>query len=343
MCCDQFYIFLYSILIQQKTANTTQVTSKNSSSTDELNNKITKQGEVVRNLKSTKASKDDIDNAVKILLALKADYKSATGKDWKPTVTADATGKPATAANSSVDDINTKINSQGDIVRNLKSSKAPKADIDSAVKVLLALKSDYKAATGQDWKPSAIGTSALVASAPTTPVICSGSEINDKISAQGELVRNLKTAKAPKADIDSAVKVLLTLKAEYKTVTGQDWKPAPATQSATAAPTISTTVSGTGSEINDKIVGQGDIVRNLKTSKAPRSDIDSAVKVLLALKADYKTATGQDWKPATATTAAPAHAHQKPSNTGEFDFSFLIVFNTRILNDIFVKILHNMS
>ena len=42
-------------------------------------------------------------------------------------------------------------------MRNLKSAKADKAQIDAAVKVLLELKAEYKAATGNDWKPAASG------------------------------------------------------------------------------------------------------------------------------------------------------------------------------------------
>jgi len=40
-------------------------------------------------------------------------------------------------------------------VRNLKSQKADKKDVEAAVKLLLDLKTEYKAATGQDWKPGA--------------------------------------------------------------------------------------------------------------------------------------------------------------------------------------------
>ena len=39
------------------------------------------------------------------------------------------------------------------------------------------------------------------------------------------MVRNLKSNKAAKPEIDAAVKVLLDLKMQFKTVTGQDWKP----------------------------------------------------------------------------------------------------------------------
>ncbi len=42
------------------------------------------QGDKVRQLKSDKADKSSVDAAVAGLLDLKAKYKAATGKDWKP-------------------------------------------------------------------------------------------------------------------------------------------------------------------------------------------------------------------------------------------------------------------
>jgi len=38
-------------------------------------------------------------------------------------------------------------------------------------------------------------------------------------------------------------------------------------------------------------------VRQLKSDKADKSSVDSAVAALLDLKAKYKAATGKDWKP----------------------------------------------
>ena len=49
--------------------------------------------------------------------------------------------------------LNIDITAAGNKVRDLKSKKAKKAEIGSAVAALLDLKAKYKAATGQDWKP----------------------------------------------------------------------------------------------------------------------------------------------------------------------------------------------
>ena len=59
--------------------------------------------------------------------------------------------------------------------------------------------------------------------------------------------------------------------------------------------------AGPGAELDAKITSQGDTVRKLKTEKADKAAIDAAVKTLLGLKAEYKAATGSDWKPPAAS------------------------------------------
>ena len=74
-----------------------------------------------------------MDGAVKTLLALKADYKVMTGKDWKPgchTSNAPVASTPSPAVvGEDVDAINTQIVEQGDKVRQLKSQKADKVGL----------------------------------------------------------------------------------------------------------------------------------------------------------------------------------------------------------------------
>ena len=50
-------------------------------------------------------------------------------------------------------ELDAKIKQQGDVVRDLKAKKADKAEVKAQVDVLLALKSEFKAACGLDWKP----------------------------------------------------------------------------------------------------------------------------------------------------------------------------------------------
>ena len=123
---------------------------------DQLNEDITAQGLKVRDLKSNKAEKADVTAAVAILLDLKAKYKAAVGKDWKPDAHQPAKAKepsPPKETSNAGDQLNEEITAQGLKVRDLKSNKAEKAEITAAVAVLLDLKAKYKAAVGKDWKP----------------------------------------------------------------------------------------------------------------------------------------------------------------------------------------------
>merc|ERR1712106_802367 len=104
-----------------------------------------------------------------------------------------------------------------------KTEKAAKPEIDEAVKKLLALKADFKAATGSDWKPGATAAPAAPAKASSPPAPAGG-DLGAAVAAQGELVRKLKTEKSAKPQIDEAVKKLLALKADFKAATGSDWK-----------------------------------------------------------------------------------------------------------------------
>ena len=114
---------------------------------------MTAQGNKIRELKSKKASKDEIMKEVEVLKGLKAEYKQATGQEY------DANKKPAgaqqaapTPAASSGDlGLWEKTTTQGNKIRELKSQKAPKDEIMKAVEVLKALKADYKQATGQEY------------------------------------------------------------------------------------------------------------------------------------------------------------------------------------------------
>ncbi|XP_018427710.1 PREDICTED: bifunctional glutamate/proline--tRNA ligase isoform X2 [Nanorana parkeri] len=275
----------------------------------ELYNKVTAQGDLVRDLKAKKAEKAAIDNAVKGLLALKAEYKQATGQDYKPgNVPAPATTPTPAAANNSNDakTLYDKVTEQGDLVRKLKAEKAPKPQVEAAVKSLLELKSGYKQLTGQEYKA---GSSPLAASnnpapPPTAPQSADITVVYNKVTGQGELVRQLKSKKAPKDEIDAAVKLLLTLKAEYKQQTGQEYKPGcppPQSPCKTSAPAQgcgrADAISADHASLYTRVAEKGEAVRKLKSEKAPKDKVDEAVKALLALKAEYKEKTGHEFKP----------------------------------------------
>uniref|UniRef100_A0A3P9B956 Glutamyl-tRNA synthetase n=1 Tax=Maylandia zebra TaxID=106582 RepID=A0A3P9B956_9CICH len=156
--------------------------------------------------------------------------------------------------------------------------------------------------------------------APKTSVPAPAADLFSSIVAQGEAVRLLKAAKAPKDEVDKAVKQLLSLKAEYKQNTGKDYKPglqAPATPAQTQTQASSASTQSNSSlqaqELFSQVSQQGDLVRKLKSEKAPKvrtyrvvlnttkiDQVDEAVKTLLDLKSKYKTLTGQDYKPVAA-------------------------------------------
>ncbi|KAM6271907.1 bifunctional glutamate/proline--tRNA ligase isoform 4-T4 [Spheniscus humboldti] len=285
-------------------------------------NRVSAQGDIVRDLKAKKAAKEDIDKAVKQLLALKAEYKEKTGQEYKPgnppvSVTEQCVssklGTSGTLDNKALYD---QVAEQGEVVRKLKAEKAPKEQIDEAVKILLNLKAEYKQKTGQEYKPG--NPPSAPPCIPSTPlpssVCCSnlapcslmdGKALYDNVAEQGEVVRRLKAEKASKGEIDEAVKLLLSLKADYKEKTGQDYKPGHPPAAQGALPQASNTVPG-GPETPEakalfsKVALQGDEVRKLKSEKAEKEKIDAAVEELLQLKAQYKSVAGVDYKPVSA-------------------------------------------
>lgn len=270
------------------------------SGADALNDSITKQGNTVRDLKAKKADKAQVDAAVKALLALKADFKAQTGKDWTPNAAPATPAAPAPKHINNVDALNENISKQGNIVRDLKAKKADKAQIDEAIKVLLALKADYRSQTGKDWTPS------------VAPPAASGADaLSASITQQGNTVRDLKAQKAGKAQVDAAVKALLALKADFKAQTGKDWTPQPA---GIAQPKA----GGGGDDLNDRIAQQGNVVRDLKAKKAGKAQVEPEVAKLLALKAEYKTKHGKDWAP--GATPAPGKVRITRFSSNRFFF-----------------------
>uniref|UniRef100_A0A4W4HEM7 Bifunctional glutamate/proline--tRNA ligase n=1 Tax=Electrophorus electricus TaxID=8005 RepID=A0A4W4HEM7_ELEEL len=213
------------------------------------------------------------------------------------------------------------VMAQGDLVRQLKTDKASKEQVDQAVKHLLALKAEFKQLTGQDYKPGM--------APPTSPVSCPG-DIYKCVSQQGDLVRKLKSEKAPKDQVDDAVKQLLALKAEYKKQTGQEYKPgvAPSTGPAPAqAGPISpvppeSSSSPQAQALYAQVSQQGERVRLLKAEKAPKEQVETAVKTLLELKGQYKALTGEEYKPLNTPGALRDHgaadkSRKERENTSE--------------------------
>ncbi|KFV09457.1 Bifunctional glutamate/proline--tRNA ligase, partial [Pterocles gutturalis] len=283
-------------------------------------NRVSAQGDIVRDLKAKKASKEDIDKAVKQLLALKAEYKEKTGQEYKPgnppvSVT-EQSSKLETSGTLDSKALYDKVADQGEVVRKLKAEKAPKEQVDEAVKILLNLKAEYKQKTGQEYKPGNPPSAPPCIPSTTLPssVCCSnlapcslvdGKALYDNVAEQGEVVRRLKAEKASKDEIDEAVKLLLSLKADYKEKTGQDYKPGQPPVAGSSPQTSNTVPSGPDTPeakaLFSKVALQGDEVRKLKSEKAEKEKIDAAVKELLQLKAQYKSVAGVDYKPVSTS------------------------------------------
>lgn len=74
--------------------------------------------------------------------------------------------------------------------------------------------------------------------------------------------------------IDAAVKQLLALKAEFKKITGQDYKPGMATPAAPAPAPMKTSSTPPSSSASldpyERVAQQGEVVRKLKSEKAPK-------------------------------------------------------------------------
>uniref|UniRef100_A0AAY4AGB6 Bifunctional glutamate/proline--tRNA ligase n=1 Tax=Denticeps clupeoides TaxID=299321 RepID=A0AAY4AGB6_9TELE len=148
-----------------------------------------------------------------------------------------------------------------------------------------------------------VKTQAKPASSPTTSPSPSvnRNDIFSKVAAQGEAVRQLKSDKAPKEQVDSAVKQLLTLKAEFKQLTGQDYKPGMAPP--TSVPAQKPSAPDSGSCPYTRVAQQGEVVRKLKAEKASKDQVEAAVKTLLELKGQYKALTGEEYRPVSAPGA----------------------------------------
>lgn len=197
---------------------------------------------------------------------MKAEFKSISGTEWKPSVQPQVTSPPPNIR----DQLLTQISEQGDKVRKLKSEKAAKNIIDSEVKVLLTLKSEFKAATGEEWQP---GLQPAVVSTASEEL--AGEHLSSRIVEQGDIVRKLKADKAAKETVDGEVKTLLALKAEYKSVTGTEWKPVQGKQKPVVAMADQNGKPGDKevAVLTLKITDQGNVVRQLKASGADKVSI----------------------------------------------------------------------
>ena len=150
-----------------------------------------------------------------------------------------ATG-PVTADPKAAEALEKQVAEQGNIVRDLKAAKAEKDAVSAAVAKLLDLKKQLAAAQGvvpaaADSKKgngkqggggqskAAAATSAPAASSATTAANpAAAADLEQQITQQGNVVRDLKAGKADKAAITEAVEKLLNLKKQLRIAQGVD-------------------------------------------------------------------------------------------------------------------------
>ncbi|XP_022711393.1 bifunctional glutamate/proline--tRNA ligase-like [Varroa jacobsoni] len=210
------------------------------------------------------------------------------------------------------------VAAQGDKVRQMKAEKADKLAVTSEVKVLLALKEKYKAATGVNWDPknkpeTAASTGPLPASVATFEETNDTLKLWESVEVLEGKVRDMKLFKDASNDaIKAEIDVLLKLKKDFKAITGVEWSRDQRPQSAPSPPanTSETGVSNNGVDIGKQIKDQGDKIRQLKAAKAAKEIITSEVNLLLDLKEKFKKATGAEWSPNVVVTMALASTEQ---------------------------------
>ena len=225
----------------------------------------------VRKLKSEITVQSEIDEAAKKLLPKKVEHKEVRGLDWKHGVGPD---------HAAVEPVSATI-AHGELRKKLMPEKAAQQEIDEAV---------YKLTVPAAVEAGHTGESAEATNATTTD--------------QGDQVRKVEFEKVEQPETDVAVKKLLPLKSEYKSITGSDCKPGVAT-APVAVEAVPTDESSEA--INASTIAQGDLVKKLNSEKAAQQEIDENFKKLLPLK----VVTGSDWKHEEAY--APAHDEPFPA------------------------------
>lgn len=195
------------------------------------------------------------------------------------------------------DNLRILIEEQGNLVRSLKTSNPKGEEAKEAISKLLELKQQYKAVTGEDYKPEAQPALKASSAGPSGD----GETLSKQIEEQGNLVRSLKSSNPKGEEAKAAINKLLELKKQYKTVTGRDYKPgAPVVAAPSAGPL------GDGEDLSRQIEEQGGIVRSLKKENPKGPETKAAISKLLELKQLYKTTTGKEYKPAGSAQAPPS-------------------------------------
>jgi len=161
------------------------------------------------------------------------------------------------------------------------------------------------------------------AAAPTAPATSAASpsaspeevaRLTAEVAKQGEVVRDLKSKKAAKEEIDAQVAILLDLKKQLTAAGGvpasggkedkKKQKPTPQQKAAPAVKKETTPPSAPAGPVDEAevarltaaVAAQGDVVRQVKGQQppAPKETVDAEIAKLLELKKQLALASGQD-------------------------------------------------
>ena len=141
-------------------------------------------------------------------------------------------------------------------------------------------------------------------------------KLGEAIATKGEEIRALKAGKADKATLQPQVDALLSLKKQYKEVTGGEYAPpgaahaevAPAAAKKAAPAPAGHGLTGEAGQVADAIAAKGEEIRQLKASKADKKALEPHIAALLTLKEKFKAVTGKDFVAPGAATPAPKQA-----------------------------------
>jgi methionyl-tRNA synthetase len=106
--------------------------------------------------------------------------------------------------------------------------------------------------------------------------------------------------KIEQKEVDSLKERFAGKQAKEVPATGADSNQTKAHTNSSNGSNTAATVSGDEQELLKLITEQGDKVRELKTAKAEKSDVENAVKTLLSLKQQYTQVTGKSLDPPKA-------------------------------------------
>eukprot|EP00051_Salpingoeca_urceolata_P028061 m.484725 g.484725 ORF g.484725 m.484725 type:complete len:1461 (+) comp23523_c0_seq1:124-4506(+) len=235
---------------------------------------------------------------------------------------------------SKVKELEAQVRSQTGIVREMRKGKTDKEDIKKAEGKLKELQAALKAAQA--------GSSAAAAPAAAKSAPAGSAAVNPE--AEAALVASItkygdevRTVKAAKGDFKPILEKLLAAKAEYKTLTGKDFKPQQQAsrksepkkekKKEAAKPQEAAAVELTPEEqaFMEKIKAQGNVVRDLKAA-GNKEESAKAVEALLALKDEFATKFGKEVagtksKPKKSKGGAKPQQKQQKGKSADADAS----------------------